>query len=264
MNKIIVITGSSRGIGYNLVKAFIERSCSVVVSGSTQASTEQAVEKLQTQSNNDPILGVPCDIQDYEQVQNLWDATIARHGRVDIWINNAGLSGPTAKIWVQEPSKIRQVISTNLIGTIFGSRVAVNGMSKQGYGAIYNMEGMGSDGRRHDGLALYGTSKYGLHYFNRCLHDETRGLNLIVGALRPGMVITDLITAPYADHPEDFEKVKRIFNIIADRPERVAPWLAEKILTNQKSGVTISYSSTLKLLWRFLSAPIARRDVFSQ
>ena len=264
MKKVIVITGSSRGIGYNLADAFLKRGCSVVISGSTPESTEKAVDQLLTQFDEKKILGIPCNVQDNDQVKHLWDASKAHFGQVDIWINNAGLSGPQAKIWEQEPPKIQQVIGTNLIGAIYGSRVAVNGMSIQGFGAIYNMEGMGSDGRKVKGLSLYGTSKYGLRYFNQSLHDETREMNIIIGSLRPGMVITDLVTGQYEGHPEELEKVKGIFNIIADRVEIVAPWLADKILANQKSGVIINYLSNMKLIWRFLTSPFTKRDLFSE
>ena len=84
---------------------------------------------------------------------------------------------------------------------IYGSQVAIRGMLTQGFGAIYNMEGMGSDGRTHDGLALYGTTKYALKYFTDALVLETKETPLIVGALRPGMVITEMVTDQYAGQP---------------------------------------------------------------
>ena len=61
---------------------------------------------------------------------------------------------------------ISYVVDTNLIGVIYGSKVAFSGMQTQGFGQIYNMEGMGSDGRKHEGLTLYGTTKYAQKYFN--------------------------------------------------------------------------------------------------
>jgi short-subunit dehydrogenase len=125
------------------------------------------------------------------------------------------------------------------------------------------MEGMGSDGRKHDGLALYGMTKYGLKYFTDALVEETKGSGLIVGALRPGMVVTDMITKQYEDRPEDWERDKRIFNILAERVDVVAPWLADRILANEKTGVRIAYTSRVKLFWRFLLAPISKRDVLS-
>jgi short-subunit dehydrogenase len=125
------------------------------------------------------------------------------------------------------------------------------------------MEGMGSDGRKHSGLAYYGMTKYGLSYFTDCLVDDTKGTPLIVGALRPGMVITDMIYEQYKERPEEFQDAQRIFNIIADTVDNVSPWLATRILNNKKSGVRISYMSRTKMIGRFLTAPFTKRDLFA-
>jgi NAD(P)-dependent dehydrogenase (short-subunit alcohol dehydrogenase family) len=155
------------------------------------------------------------------------------------------------------------VIAANLLGVVCGSQVAARGMLAQGGGAIYNMEGMGSDGRKHAGLTLYGTSKYAVHYFTESLALELKGSPVIAGALRPGMVVTDLILDRYRGRPQDFARVKRIFNILADRVENVAPWLAGRILANRKNGAVLAYLSRAKLLWRFASSPFVKRDVFA-
>jgi short-subunit dehydrogenase len=139
----------------------------------------------------------------------------------------------------------------------------MRGMLAQGFGALYNMEGMGSDGRKHAGLTFYGTSKYAIHYFTESLALETKNTPVIVGALRPGMVITDMITDRYEHRPDEWERAKKIFNIIADRIENVTPWLAKAILANQKNGAILSYSSPWKLLWRFVSQPFVKRDLFA-
>jgi NAD(P)-dependent dehydrogenase (short-subunit alcohol dehydrogenase family) len=260
--KIVVITGSSRGIGLGLADAFLARGCRVVLSGSSLESTQKAEDLLKNKYDQEMISGVPCDVRRYEQVQALWDGAIALYGTVDIWINNAGLSGPTLKLWNQTPEISKTVIETNLLGVIFGSQVALKGMFEQNYGCIYNMEGMGSDGRMHDGLTLYGMTKYGLKYFTDSLVKETQDTPIIIGALRPGMVVTDLILDQYKDKPEEWTRVKRIFNIIADRVENVTPVLVDRILSNQVTGKRINYNSRLTILKRFLSIPFSKRDVF--
>jgi short-subunit dehydrogenase len=143
-----------------------------------------------------------------------------------------------------------------------GSIVAIKGMQEQGFGAIYNMEGLGSDGRIIKGMALYGTSKSALSYLTKAMSKETQDTPVLVGGIRPGMVATKLITEQYEGHPEEWERVKRVFNILSDRVETVTPWLAKKILTNNKNGVTISWLSKSKLMRRFLTAPFHKRHVF--
>ncbi len=76
------------------------------------------------------------------------------------------------------------------------------------------------------------------------------------------MVATKLITKQYEGYPEEWERVKGIFNLLSDRVETVTPWLAKKILANNKNGVTIAWLTRRKLLKRFLLAPFHKRNVF--
>ncbi|MGW8144857.1 MAG: SDR family NAD(P)-dependent oxidoreductase [Anaerolineales bacterium] len=262
--KHVVITGSTRGIGYGLADAFLDLECSVTVSGRAQDKVDEAAAKLVDKYSGESVIGIACDVRNLDQVQALWDKSIGRFNKIDIWVNNAGLSGPQMSAWEMPPRTAREIIETNLLGEIYGSMVAVNGMLTQGFGAIYNMEGMGSDGRMIEGLSYYGTSNAGRNYFNKSLIQETEGTSLIIGTLRPGMVITDLITEPYKDRPEEWEKDKRIFNILADRVETVSPWLASQMLNNKKHGAEISWSSRWKIIKRFLVSPFNRRDVFNE
>lgn len=260
--KHIVITGSTRGIGYGLAEAFLSRGCSVTVSGRGKEAVEQAVAGLRSEHDAERILGQACDVTVAEQVQALWERSVERFGKVDIWINNAGTSGEQGLVWELPASEAQNPITTNVIGSIYGAQVAMKGMLVQGFGAIYNMEGMGSDGRKHAGLTLYGTSKYAIHYFTESLAIETKQTPVIVGALRPGMVVTDLITDRYKDRPEEWERAKKIFNIIADTVENVTPWLTDRILSNKRNGAILAYSSTWKMLWRFISQPLYKRNLF--
>ena len=82
--KIIVITGSTRGIGYGLAENFLQLGCSVTVSGRSRESTEQAVSKLTDKYDKMRVFGFPCDVTVPEQVTALWEATQAHYGKVDI------------------------------------------------------------------------------------------------------------------------------------------------------------------------------------
>lgn len=262
--KTIVITGSTRGIGLGLADAFLALGCAVTISGRSQAGVDQAVQKLAARHVAGRVFGVVCDVRDIEAVKTLWRKAKDRFGKIDVWINNAGFSSPQAKIWETSPEQARAVVETNLLGAIHGSMVAAEGMIDQGHGSLYIMEGMGSDGRMHDGLMFYGTTKYGLRYFTRGLIEETKGTPVLVGSLRPGMVITDLIMDQYADRPQAWERAKRAFNIIADRVETVAPWMAEQVLANEKPGARITWLTRRKLIGRFLVAPFNRRNLFEK
>ena len=260
--KIIVITGSTRGIGYGLAENFLQQGCSVVVSGRSKESTQQAISTLTAQYDQVRVFGFPCDVTVPEQVKALWDGAVAHFGRVDIWVNNAGHSGEMGMAWERPPDEVESVIAANVLGTIYGAQTAFRGMQTQGYGAIYNMEGMGSDGRMHSGLTFYGTTKAAVHYFTKSLAMEAKDTPVIIGGLSPGMVATGLIRDRYKDRPEDWVRAKKIFNIIAERVETVTPWLVQQMLSNQKNDVILSYSSPWKLLRKFLGSLFVKRQVF--
>ena len=262
--KSIVITGSTQGIGYGLADSFLVLGCKVAVSGRAPDRVAMATAALTARHGPDAIFGCLCDVTHPDQVQALWDAAQARFGQVDIWINNAGLGNLQSDLWELSPEEMQTVVETNVLGAMYGARVAIRGMLAQGFGALYNVEGLGSDGRRVEGLALYGTTKCALAYLTDSLIEETRGTPVRVGALRPGMVMTRLVTQQYKGRPEEWQKAKRIFSILADRVETVTPWLARKVLENDKHGVRIKWLSGPKLMGRFLTAPFRKRDMLAE
>ena len=258
--KTIVITGSTRGIGFGLAHEFLARNHAVVVSGRSQEGVDRAVQELISRHGADRILGQPCDVGVFDQVQALWHAAKAHFGRIDIWVNNAGMGNQMFVFWEQPWEKIQAIIHANLVGLMYGSKIAMQGMLDQGGGQIYNMEGFGSNGSIRKGLLIYGTSKAGVAYFNKGLISETRGTPVRVGILSPGMVPTDLLLGGYAGG-EDARRARRIFNILADRVETVTPFLVERMLANNRHGARISWISRPKIFWRFMTAPFINRHV---
>jgi NAD(P)-dependent dehydrogenase (short-subunit alcohol dehydrogenase family) len=261
--KSIVITGSTRGIGLGLADAFLARGCQVMVSGRSPATVDPAVAELGKKYGAANIAGQPCDVSMVAQVQALWDAAVARFGKVDIWINNAGLGNILTPFWELAPEKMQQVVNTNILGAMYGCSIALRGMLAQGYGSLYNMEGYGSRDSGHivNGLALYGTTKAALAFLDTSLIEEVKGKPIIVGRLLPGMVVTDLLLNQRTGDPAGWERSKRAFNILADRVETVTPWLVDQVLDNEKNGARISWTSSMKIMLRFLTAPFTKRHV---
>jgi NAD(P)-dependent dehydrogenase (short-subunit alcohol dehydrogenase family) len=261
--KSIVITGSTRGIGYGLAENFLRLGQRVVISGRHQQSLEEALGNLTRDYPAERVRGLVCDMRDHGQVESLWQAAADAFGGVDIWINNAGVAQAQGAFWDLRPEQIQELIDTNVIGAMYGARTALKGMLAQGRGAFYNMEGLGSDGRWVEGLTLYGTSKRALNYLTDSLVREAAGSDVIVGAIRPGMVLTDLILKRYqGKDPSEWESARRIFNILADRVETVTPYLAERVLQNSRNGALISWLTPTKAMWRFLTAGLRKKDLF--
>ena len=208
------------------------------------------------------LMGFACDVTRFEQIRALWNAAIVRFGKVDIWINNAGINAGQIPFWQFSPDDIQAGVETNLIGAMNGAVVAISGMLEQGSGAVYNMEGLGSNGRRIKGLTLYGTTKYGLAYLTNALAGETRDTPVIVGAIRPGMVVTELLTKPFEGKPVEWERAKKVLNVLAERVETVTPWIARKVLANTRTGIRIQWLTPSRLGFCVVRALFSKRDVF--
>jgi NAD(P)-dependent dehydrogenase (short-subunit alcohol dehydrogenase family) len=260
--KTVVITGSTRGIGAGLAKEFLGLGCRVVISGRTDESVATALASLNADHGSDRVVGFACDVTSCQHVEALWDQSVEAFGPIDIWINNAGISHPQLAPWEQTLDRTKAIVDTNILGTFFGARVAIAGMLKQGYGSLYNLEGLGSAGRHVPGTALYGTTKAAIRYFTDALVQETKGAPVVVGAISPGMVMTDLILEGLDQTDPEWPRARRVFNILADRVETVTPWIARRVLSNRKSGTRINWLTPFKAFSRFALAPFRRRNLF--
>lgn len=259
MNQVVVITGSTAGIGLGLAKAFLQSGCSVVISGRDAQRCEQTARQL-AEKSADRVFACACDVRSYAQTAELWNAALARFQRIDIWINNAGTINPQDDFTKQTPEIIGAVIDTNLLGTIHGCKVALEGMKSQGFGQIYNMEGYGHDGSIRNGMTLYGTSKYGIRYFTDSLNKELKDDSLRIGTLGPGIVITDLLVDAYRKGAASNRKwANVVFNVMADPVDTVCPWLASKVLKNNRPGKRIAWLTLPRMLHHILTFPFRKK-----
>ncbi|MEU5882455.1 SDR family oxidoreductase [Spirillospora sp. NPDC047279] len=253
----VVVTGGTRGIGHGLVRELLARDCQVVFCGRTPEAVDRALKEL---NEPDRLLGVTCDVTDRDQVQALWDAAAGAFGRVDHWINNAGVSTSRGPVWDVPADQLGTVVGTNLLGVMHGSAVACAGMRAQGGGTLWNMDGLGSDGRRVAGLAPYGATKRAAAYLTDALAKELADGPVKAARLSPGMVVTDLLIQDY--DPAELEKAKKIFNILADRVETVTPWLADRVLAGTRNGGRVAWLTRRKIAARFATASFRKRDLF--
>ena len=256
----VVITGGTRGIGKALAEAFLRKGCHVTLTGRDRAVAEKVAGELISRSDNPACRGLPCEVTRMKDLQQLWNTASALQ-QVDIWINNAGINHPSDPLDRIDPEKIREVLDVNITGTVWGTHTAFRGMKSQGSGFIYNMEGFGSDGRTLQGISIYGTSKRAVRYFTRSMEKELKDSPVRIGSISPGMVVTDLLVSPLQEQNERKDQALKIFHILADRPERVAPWLATRILRNTKHGKRIAWLTGRKIAWRFFTSLFRKRKV---
>lgn len=265
MSQVIVITGSTRGIGLGLAKAFLRRGQKVVINGRKDAQVREVVQSLQSKHGHGQVIGVAADICQFQDVKTLWDKALTHWGKVDIWINNAGMTTPRKVTWELSPEELSSVVQLNITGMMYCCKVALAGMLAQGWGHIYNFEGFGSNGRQFQPkLTPYGTTKSAVRYFTRSLMREAKGTAVKIGAISPGIVVTDLLVEPYKNFPEEWPRAKKIFNILGDKVETVTDWIADQVLRDPKSGDDITWLTGKKVMGRFLSAPFRKRDLFAE
>jgi short-subunit dehydrogenase len=260
--KNIVITGSTRGIGLAMAKAFLKRGCNLTISGRGTVLAEALKTELEEYSGK--YIYVSCDVTDAGNICRLWNDSAARWGSIDIWINNAGRNSPHEYAWEIATNDIDSIIDTNTKGMIWGSQLAAKNMILQKYGQIWNMEGLGSNKMIIPKTIIYGTTKSALTYFTKGLARELEGTGVLAGRLSPGMMLTDFITRTSEGAPSPMVNDKKflsLFNIIADRPETVAEYFVPHILKNQKNNAHLVWFTGFKAMTRFMMSPFSRRKL---
>jgi NAD(P)-dependent dehydrogenase (short-subunit alcohol dehydrogenase family) len=263
--KTVVVTGSSKGIGLGLAEAFLQRGCNVVLSSRTQAKIYAEHERLSDTYGAQRLAACACDVIDVEQLRSLWKTAKDKFGTVDVWVNNAGIANTTRPLWELDSAEIPRVINTNMTGVIYGTQVALQGMLEQGSGQIYNTEGFGSDDMVLSGLSVYGTTKRGLRYFTEAVAEEVKEKPVQVGAISPGIVLTDFLFDDVRKMtPEKREQVKAIYNMLGDEVEVVTPWLVDEILKNEENGSRIIWLDEARTNAYMADEDRMARDMFSK
>jgi len=257
--KNIVITGSTRGIGFGLAKQFLEKGHAVTLNGSSSEGLDEALRLLIAYKGK--VQAFKGTVADRDVMASLFHSASNRFGPVDIWVNNAGISHPTKKIWELDDAVVRHLLDVNLQGVINGTVVAYNGMSRQGRGKIFNMEGHGSGGSIIDGMSIYGTSKSAIHYFTKAFAHEAKGSTVQVGVLSPGMVVTDMLMDTLSSSNEVSRK--KFYNRMADDVESVSHFLVEKMLASTREYDRIEWLTKRKALLRLIFGSFRRKDFFT-
>ncbi len=263
--KCVVITGSARGLGLELAKEFRKNDFNIVISDILKEELKKAVILLNEIDSKGKVISVYCDVTSEKDLNHLMDETIGEFGKVDIWINNAGVNQPMKPIWELETSVVDKLIDIDLKSAVIGSKIAMKQMIKQGFGQIYGVEGYGSNDAYMLGLSVYGTSKRAITYFFRALAKEVDEMkyNIQIGLLSPGIMITDFITHSMGNDKFELpEKTKKVYNILGDYPDVISNFLVNKIINNNKNNVRFNWLTNKKASFRFMTCAFNKRDFF--
>ena len=243
----IFITGGTRGIGLGLVQEFSRMGHVVSFTGTSDESIEKALIKIR-----EKVFGLVCDVRNHILFEQVVVEAIKKNGPIDMFINNAGIDQRRLTIDELSGKEIKKVVDINVTGMMVGTKIALEHMKQLGKGAVYNMEGLGSNNMMIPKTIVYGSSKRLLTYFSKACNKELKtNKDVFVGTLQPGMVFTDLLLNELG---EDGLKVARI---IGSKVEDVVPYLVRNMLRHKK---TIKYLKWYNIMWRFVSSPFVTRN----
>jgi 3-oxoacyl-[acyl-carrier protein] reductase len=190
-NKIVLVTGASRGIGRAIARQFAERGARLAVH---YHQNETAAQATQTSLPGGPHQIFQANVQEPEAVQQLVQDVVARMGRLDILVNNAGIfeAHPLAEVdYATWQATWRDTLATNLIGAANLCYCAGRVMIEQGNGRIVNVSSRGAF-RGEPQAPAYGASKAGLNAMGQSLAQYLAPYNIFVGTVAPGFVETDM------------------------------------------------------------------------
>ena len=192
-DKVAIITGGSRGIGYATADAFLREGAKVILTASTQASADSAVARLKEKYPNSTVAGISPDLSSFRSVQDAFVIATAQYGCVDILVNNAGVSESTPFLEYTEDA-FDKVMDLNVKGVFNATRAAADCMIARGSGVILNTSSMVSIYGQPSGIA-YPASKFAVNGLTVSLARELGPKGIRVNAVAPGITETDMMKA---------------------------------------------------------------------
>ncbi len=192
-DKVAVVTGGSRGIGFSIAQALLAEGAKVFICGRDGNALQAALDKLRGTAPAN-VDGSAADVRNYEDCRKLVRAGAERFGGLDILVNNAGVGvfKPIDQLSVEEWDA---TIQTNLCGVFYCCREAIPLMRKRGGGYIFNISSLAGVNALPGGAA-YNASKFGLNGFSEAMMQDVRYDGIRVSYLMPGSVATDFAAAP--------------------------------------------------------------------
>lgn len=201
-DKVVVVTGGSRGIGLELARHFLAAGAKVAVCGRKEANLAAAAESL---GGGERLLAVPAHVARETDVENLFDTAVSRLGGLDVLINNVGMNLPTASVIDADLAVWNKIIEGNLTGAFLCARKAGRIMREKRRGKIVNISSLAAT-KASPGMGIYGIAKAGLEMLTRVLACELAPYHIQVNAIAPGVVRTDF-SKPFWSTPAIHEQI---------------------------------------------------------
>ena len=191
--KVAVVTGGTRGIGFEIVRKYLANGAKVVLFGSRQESVDKALEKLKSENADWEVEGKFPKLTDAAEVEKAIQEVQETYGRIDILVNNAGISQSTP-LYDYTAEEFDKVIDLNIKGVFYAILPAAKIMKNQGGGCIINTSSMVSISGQPAGVG-YPASKFAVNGLTISLARELGKDHIRVNAVAPGVTKTDMVAA---------------------------------------------------------------------
>ena len=193
-NRTALVTGGAQGFGFDIAKRFLESGAKVIIWDIDPKMIEKAVKDL----NNPDLTSNIVDVSNFKEVESSVKE-ITKNSNIDILINNAGITGPTASLWEYDLEMWKKVVEINLMGTFHCCKAIVPNMIKNNYGRIVNVASVaGKDGNAN--ASAYSVGKAGAIGLTKSLGKELADKNIAVNAVTPAGAKTRILDQMTKEH----------------------------------------------------------------
>lgn len=190
-DKVAIVTGGTRGIGFAIVKKFLDNGAKVVLFGTKEESVQNALIKLKQENSMYEVMGMHPDITNMHEVEKAFAEINSRYGKIDIVVNNAGISARES-IYNYTEESFDNIIDLNIKGVFNCSKVGASYMKANGGGVILNTSSMVSIYGQAAGCG-YPASKFAVNGLTKSLARELGKDHIRVNAVAPGVIHTDMV-----------------------------------------------------------------------
>ena len=199
-DKVVVITGGSKGFGKTLAQFFIKEGSKVVINSNNSEEVNKVAGEI-------GATGICADVTKEEELTMLSNEVVKKFGVIDIWVNNAGLWIPHALVEDFDMEKVRKMFDVNVVGTINGSRVALRYMKEKNSGTIINIISTAALAERPT-LSTYCASKWAVNGFTKSIRAENKDISIL--SVFPGGMKTDIFGGSRPDNFDDFMETEYV------------------------------------------------------
>lgn len=222
-DKIVVITGGTKGLGKAMAMAFLKNDSKVVVCSRDENSPVDLalpVDELRPREEN--ISWVKADVTKEEELKKLADFVVKKFGRLDIWINNAGLWMEKVPVESLDMNRVKKVFEVNVIGVITGSKIALGYMKKNNFGVIVNIISDSAlvDHPKVSGC-IYGASKWAVNGFTKALRAENIDIKIL--SIFPAAIKTGIFGETKLENFDNFMEPEFVANKIVENFKKDIP-----------------------------------------